>query len=54
MRIPVTIVPSRSRGIGAAVRGRLAVDGRDIGTGFRSREAAAEKVATAVIVAGHV
>ncbi|MEU5371588.1 hypothetical protein ABZ362_21840 [Streptomyces sp. NPDC005951] len=54
MRTPVTIVPSRSRGIGAAVRARLAVDGRDIGTGFRSHEAAAEKVATAVIVAGHV
>ncbi|MEU2097113.1 hypothetical protein ABZ741_35585 [Streptomyces globisporus] len=53
MRIPVTIVPSRSRGIGAAVRARLAVDGHDIGTGFGSHEAAAEEVATAVIVAGH-
>ncbi|MCM2415750.1 SDR family oxidoreductase [Streptomyces sp. RKAG290] len=47
-RRPVTVVTGGSRGIGAAVCLRLAVDGHDIALGYRSDEAAAETVAAAV------
>ncbi|MEV7404436.1 SDR family oxidoreductase [Streptomyces sp. NPDC091267] len=47
-RRPVTVVTGGSRGIGAAVCLRLAVDGHDIALGYRSDEAAAESVAAAV------
>ncbi|MEY9848187.1 SDR family NAD(P)-dependent oxidoreductase [Streptacidiphilus sp. MAP5-3] len=48
----VTVVTGGSRGIGAAICERLAVDGHDIVVGYRSDRAAAEKVADAVRGAG--
>ncbi|MFG2772829.1 SDR family oxidoreductase [Streptomyces sp. NPDC048350] len=52
MQQPITIVTGGSRGIGAAVCERLAADGHDIVVGYRSHDAAAEKVAGAVLASG--
>ncbi|MFE9878474.1 SDR family NAD(P)-dependent oxidoreductase [Streptomyces sp. NPDC005784] len=48
----VTVVTGGSRGIGAAVCRRLALEGHDVVIGYRSDRAAAEKVADAVADAG--
>ncbi|MZD05722.1 SDR family oxidoreductase [Streptomyces sp. SID5785] len=52
MHQPITVVTGGSRGIGAAVCARLAEDGHDIVLGYRSDDAAAEKVAETVRAAG--
>ncbi|MBL0804536.1 SDR family NAD(P)-dependent oxidoreductase, partial [Streptomyces albidoflavus] len=51
-RRPLTVVTGGSRGIGAAVCARLAVDGHDLVVGYRSDRAAAEAVAERVRAAG--
>ncbi|MEU0435505.1 SDR family oxidoreductase [Streptomyces sp. NPDC006290] len=48
----ITVVTGGSRGIGAAVCRRLALEGHDVVIGYRSDRAAAEKVADAVADAG--
>ncbi|WP_392964324.1 SDR family NAD(P)-dependent oxidoreductase [Streptomyces sp. LN245] len=48
----ITVVTGGSRGIGAAVCRRLALEGHDVVIGYRSDRAAAEKVADAVVDAG--
>src|SRR5690242_21904215 len=48
----ITVVTGGSRGIGAAVCRRLALEGHDLVIGYRSDHAAARKVAEAVTDAG--
>ncbi|MFF3410270.1 SDR family NAD(P)-dependent oxidoreductase [Streptomyces sp. NPDC002742] len=48
----ITVVTGGSRGIGAAVCRRLALEGHDVVIGYRSDRAAAETVADAVVDAG--
>ncbi|MGW3913729.1 SDR family NAD(P)-dependent oxidoreductase [Streptomyces sp. NPDC005070] len=48
----ITVVTGGSRGIGAAVCRRLALEGHDVVIGYRSDRAAARKVAEAVTDAG--
>ncbi|MEU6274391.1 SDR family oxidoreductase [Streptomyces populi] len=48
----VTVVTGGSRGIGAAVCRRLALEGHDVVIGYRSDLGAAEEVARAVVEAG--
>ncbi|MFE2302302.1 SDR family NAD(P)-dependent oxidoreductase [Streptomyces sp. NPDC059445] len=48
----ITVVTGGSRGIGAAVCRRLALEGHDVVVGYRSDHAAARKVAEAVTDAG--
>ncbi|MFF3414437.1 SDR family NAD(P)-dependent oxidoreductase [Streptomyces sp. NPDC002698] len=48
----ITVVTGGSRGIGAAVCRRLALEGHDVVIGYRSDRVAAEKVADAVVDAG--
>ncbi|MEU1014215.1 SDR family oxidoreductase [Streptomyces sp. NPDC005898] len=52
MQSPVTVITGGSRGIGAAIGGRLAEDGHDVVIGYRSDAAAARKTAEALRTAG--
>ncbi len=52
MQSPVTVITGGSRGIGAAIGGRLAEDGHDVVIGYRSDDAAAQKTAEALRTAG--
>ncbi|MEU1131246.1 SDR family oxidoreductase [Streptomyces sp. NPDC005900] len=52
MQSPVTVITGGSRGIGAAIGGRLAEDGHDVVIGYRSDDAAARKTAEALRTAG--
>jgi NAD(P)-dependent dehydrogenase (short-subunit alcohol dehydrogenase family) len=52
LRQQLTVVTGGSRGIGAAVCARLAVEGHDVVIGYRSDEAAAHEVAEAIRAAG--
>ncbi|MFR9676458.1 SDR family NAD(P)-dependent oxidoreductase [Streptomyces sp. TR06-5] len=50
--VPVTVVTGGSRGIGAAIAGRLAGDGHALALGYERDEAAAEETASSLRAAG--
>jgi NAD(P)-dependent dehydrogenase (short-subunit alcohol dehydrogenase family) len=49
---PLTVITGGSRGIGAAICARLAVDGHDLVVGFRQDRSAADRVVASAVAAG--